>query len=95
MRRIASTKEAYRYTFDLNLHMSYNQKSMMKWFDKTCDKWSEVFVIRPTYQVWAKPSAAVTYRFAYIVEDPMIIIQKGSDFLNDLLEKYYEGTHPS
>lgn len=91
LRRMTSVKEAYRYTFDLNLHMSYNQKAMMKWFDKICDKWSEIFVTRPAYQIWAKPSAAVTYRFSYIVEDPMIIIRKGSDFLNDLLEKYFEG----
>ncbi|TFG34783.1 mechanosensitive ion channel [Candidatus Thorarchaeota archaeon] len=92
LRQITGIEEAYRYTFDINIHMSYNQKAMMNWFDQVCDKWSTIFATRPTYQVWAKPTAAVTYRFAYIVEDPMIIIRRGSDFLNDLLEKYYAGS---
>lgn len=92
LRKITGTTEAYRYTFDINIHMSYNQKTMMKWFDQVCDKWSTSFTTRPTYQIWAKPAAAVTYRFAYIVEDPMTIIRKGSDFLSDLLEKYFAGT---
>ena len=92
LRKITGSDEAYRYTFDISIHMSYNQKTMMKWFDQVCDKWSTIFATIPNYQVWAKPSAAVTYRFAYIVQDPMTIIRKGSDFLNDLLEKYYTGS---
>ncbi|TFG34652.1 mechanosensitive ion channel [Candidatus Thorarchaeota archaeon] len=91
LKQITGIEEAYRYTFDISIHMSYKQTAMMKWFNQVCDKWSEIFVTRPTYQVWAKPTAAVTYRFAYIVEDPMTIIRRGSDFLNELLEKYYEG----
>ena len=84
-------KDAYRYTFDLNIHMSYNHLEMQKHFDKVCKRYESIFLTRPTYFIWAKPNAAITYRFAFIVEDPMVIIQKNSEFMNDLLELYMKG----
>jgi hypothetical protein len=92
LRNMAGNADAYRYTFDMNIHMSYDQKKMQQQFDKVCKNYEKVFLTRPTYQVWAKPTAAVTYRFAFIVEDPMLIIRKTSDFMSDLLEFYIEGS---
>lgn len=86
-----SDKDAYRYTFDVNIHMSFDHLEMQKHFDKVCKRYESIFLTRPTYFVWAKPSAAVTYRFAFIVEDPMVIILKSSEFMNDLLELYMKG----
>ncbi len=91
LRDMASDADAYRYTFDMNIHMSYDQKKMQQQFDEVCKSYEKVFLIRPTYQVWAKPTAAVTYRFTFIVDDPMLIIKKTSDFMNDLLKYYIEG----
>jgi len=90
LRLLTSDEYAYRYTFDLNVHMNQNHSKMLEDFDKVCDEWSSVFLTRPEYIVWAKPVAAITYRFSFIVGDPMVIIKKGSDFLKDLLHNYYE-----
>jgi len=92
LRDMASDADAYRYTFDMNIHMSYNQKEMQSQFDKVCKEYEGIFLARPSYQIWAKPTAAVTYRFTFIVEEPMLIIRKTSDFMNDLLESYIEGS---
>ncbi|MFW9964103.1 MAG: mechanosensitive ion channel family protein [Candidatus Sifarchaeia archaeon] len=90
-RHMAGDANAFKYTFDMNIHMSYNQKDMQRHFDKVCQEYEDVFLARPTYQIWAKPVAAVTYRFTYIVEDPMLIIKKTSEFMEDLLKHYIEG----
>jgi hypothetical protein len=92
LRDMASDADAYRYTFDMNIHMSYNQKEMQRRFDAVCKRYEKVFLALPTYQVWAKPTAAVTYRFTFIVEDPMLIIRKTSEFMEELLEYYIEGS---
>lgn len=92
LKDMAGDADAYRYTFDMNIHMNYDQKKMQKQFDLVCERYEKVFLTRPTYQVWAKPTAAVTYRFTFIVQDPMLIIRKTSDFMNDLLEYYIEGS---
>jgi hypothetical protein len=92
LRDMAGDADAYRYTFDMNIHMSYNQKEMQSQFDKVCKEYEGIFLARPLYQIWAKPTAAVTYRFTFVVEDPMLIIRKTSDFMNDLLESYIEGS---
>jgi len=91
LRHMAGDANAFKYTFDMNIHMSYNQKDMQRHFDKVCQEYEDVFLARPTYQIWAKPVAAVTYRFTYIVEDPMLIIKKTSEFMEDLLKHYIEG----
>jgi hypothetical protein len=84
-------EDAYRYTFDLTIHMGFNHLEMRKHFDKVCTKYETIFFSRPSYIIWAKPNAGVTYRFAFIVEDPMVIIQKSSEFMDDLLELYMKG----
>lgn len=91
LRNMAGDADAFKYTFDMNIHMNYDQRAMQQHFDKVCKDYEKVFLARPTYQIWAKPVAAVTYRFTFIVEDPMMIITKTSEFMEDLLEVYIEG----
>ncbi|MFW9847395.1 MAG: mechanosensitive ion channel family protein, partial [Candidatus Thorarchaeota archaeon] len=88
---LAKDEIAYRYTFDLNVHMSQDHSEILQNFDRVCNEWATVFLIRPDYIVWAKPVAAITYRFSFIVKDPMVIIKEGSNFMKDLLQSYYEG----
>jgi len=90
LKDLATDEDYYRYTFDLTLHMSFNHSKMMKHFDKVCIKWATIFLAQPTYLVWAKASAALTYRFTIIVQDPMMIINRNSEFMEDLLEKWIE-----
>ncbi|MGY5859715.1 MAG: mechanosensitive ion channel [Candidatus Thorarchaeota archaeon] len=86
LKDLATDEDYYRYTFDLTLHMSFNHSKMMKHFDKVCLKWSTIFLTQPSYMVWSKPSAAMTYRFTVIVENPMVIIEQNSEFMKELLE---------
>jgi hypothetical protein len=89
LKKAAVYDYAYRYTFDLTVHMSFNHQKLGDIFDAVCDSWAEVFVTKPTYFLWSKPTAAITYRFAIIVLDPLIIIKRCSDFMRELLEVYY------
>ncbi len=95
LRFMAGDANAYKYTFDMNIHMSYNQRAMQRHFDKVCKEYESSFLTLPTYQIWAKPVAAVTYRFTYVVDDPMIIIKKTSEFMEDLLQIYLDGEKQS
>jgi small-conductance mechanosensitive channel len=89
LRTLTGYDDAYRYTFDISIHMSFNHKEVLELFDEMCEKWTKTFLAKPTYFVWAKPAAAITYRFAFITEDPMVIVKKGADFMMDLLQVYY------
>ena len=91
LQELASDTVAYRYTFDLTVHMSYDQKFMQQHFDIICKKWEGTFLIRPVYFIWSKPSAAITYRFAFIASDPMVIIKRSSEYMEDLLEPFITG----
>jgi hypothetical protein len=87
---MTQNEQAYRYTFDFTVHQSHNHADVLAHFDEVCEKWTNEFLGKPTYVVWQKPTAAVTYRFAYIVSDPMQIVKRGSDFMIDLLSDIYK-----
>ncbi|MHA2141438.1 MAG: mechanosensitive ion channel family protein [Candidatus Thorarchaeota archaeon] len=89
LKMLTTDEDAYRYTFDLTIHMNHDHKKMLQNFDKVCSDWMDIFLTCPTYIVWRKPSAAITYRFSYIVSDPMVIVKKGSEFMKALLADYY------
>lgn len=90
LKDLATDEDYYRYTFDLTIHMSFNHSKMMKHFDKVCIKWATIFLAQPTYLIWAKASAALTYRFTIIVGNPMVIIERNSEFMEDLLQLWIE-----
>jgi hypothetical protein len=92
LQKLTEGTTAYRYTFDISIHMSYDQRKMMKKFDEVCKKWESELIVKPTYFIWSKPAAAVTYRFVMIVDDPMILINRSSDFLEDLITPYIDGS---
>ncbi|MBD3405334.1 MAG: mechanosensitive ion channel [Candidatus Lokiarchaeota archaeon] len=90
LQKITNQEEAYRYTFDLSFHMGKKHNELIASFEKAFDKWESIFLSRPTYSLWAKPSAGYTYRFAFIVQDPMVIIKRTSEFMEELLTEYWE-----
>jgi len=90
LKDLATDVDYYRYTFDLTLHMSFDHSKLMAHFDKVCLKWSTIYLAQPTYIIWAKPSAAMTYRFTIIVADAMTIIKQNSEFMKELLVPWIE-----
>jgi len=91
LKDMATGIDAYRYTFDLTIHMNRDHLALRKHFDEVCIRYATVFLDQPTYIVWEKPNAAITYRFAFITLDPMVIVHKSNEFMKDLLETYIEG----
>ncbi|MGY5879983.1 MAG: mechanosensitive ion channel [Candidatus Thorarchaeota archaeon] len=87
---VATDEDFYRYTFSLTLHMNFNHKKLMRHFDKVCLKWSNIYLTQPTYIIWAKPNAAMTYRFTIVVANPITIIKKNSEFMKELLTDFIE-----
>ena len=87
---LATDDDFYRYTFSLTLHMNFNHKKLMKHFDKVCIKWASIYLTQPTYIIWAKPNAAMTYRFTIVVANPMTIIKRNSEFMRELLTNFIE-----
>ncbi|MCK5151011.1 MAG: mechanosensitive ion channel [Candidatus Thorarchaeota archaeon] len=88
LKKMAADGEAFRYTFDLTYHMRFDHGELRKTFKRVCDEWESEFVTKPTYNVWAAPGAGLTYRFAIIVKEPMTIIKRLSDFIDNLTTIY-------
>ncbi|MHA2177676.1 MAG: mechanosensitive ion channel domain-containing protein [Candidatus Thorarchaeota archaeon] len=73
LKDMATDIEAYRYTFDMTIHMSFDHLAMRKHFDKVCRDYEEVFLTRPTYIVWAKP----VHKNSEFMDDLLKLYMKG------------------
>ncbi|MHA1481087.1 MAG: mechanosensitive ion channel family protein [Candidatus Thorarchaeota archaeon] len=90
LKDIADDDDAYRYTFDLTLHMSRDHAEATKLFDEVCEEWEPKFVAKPEYIIWAKPSNAITYRFSFIVKSALLINRYTPDFKKALLATHFQ-----
>jgi hypothetical protein len=84
LRSLTKGTEAYRYSFEVNVHKDYNIDLVDSYFDKICEKWTDEFIERPEVLFWAEAMFGLVYRVTYIVTDPMDILGKGSDFLHEI-----------
>ena len=89
LKNAAGYDKAYRYTFDLTFHQNLDHNKIHEVFDTACKKWARIFIRKPRYSIWAAPSAAVMYRFSFIVLDPMDIIRHSSNFKKDLMQIHW------
>lgn len=76
--------EAYRYTFDIELEKTCPQEDARQFFEKSCEKWKNEFLFPPEFFFWSSTATTITYRFAYIVLDPVDIFLAGHDFRAEL-----------
>jgi hypothetical protein len=84
LRSLTKGTEAYRYSFEVNVHKDYSIDLVDAYFDKICEKWTSEFIERPEVLFWAETMFGLVYRVTYIVTDPMDILGKGSDFLHEI-----------
>ncbi|MFW9910144.1 MAG: mechanosensitive ion channel domain-containing protein [Candidatus Thorarchaeota archaeon] len=83
-RSLTKGTEVHRYTFEVSVHKDYNLDRVHAYFDEVCEKWKNEFLEKPEVLFWAEANLGLVYRVAYIVNDPMDILRKGSDFLHEI-----------
>jgi small-conductance mechanosensitive channel len=88
LKSITHTETAYRYTFDLTIHHSLDHVALRKNFDKVCEDWEEVFLVKPNWQVWDTADNSIIYRVTIIVDEPRELLVHIADLMNELLLPY-------
>ncbi|MDF1538370.1 MAG: mechanosensitive ion channel [Candidatus Thorarchaeota archaeon] len=84
LRILTKGTEVYRYSFELSIHKDYNFERVDAYFDEVCEKWTGEFLEKPEIIFWSESNFGLIYRVVYIVNDPMDILRKGSDFLHEI-----------
>jgi small-conductance mechanosensitive channel len=96
LKRFASHDVVYRYSFDITTHFTVNHTLAKKHFIARCQKWENIFLVKPEWQVWNSHPTGITYRFTIVVSNPEDLIKYIGNFMDDLLMVYTEeiGAHP-
>ena len=84
LRNLTTGTEVYRYSFELNVHKDYDIAMVEAYFEEICEKWKDEFIDKPEVLFSAEVMFGLVYRVTYIVQDPMDILGKGSDFTHEL-----------
>jgi len=88
LKAVTYTETAYRYTFDLTVHYSFDHRAPRENFDKVCEDWEEEFLVKPRFQVWDTVTTAIVYRVTVIVDEPRELLIHVADFMDDMLLPY-------
>lgn len=88
LKAITYTETAYRYTFDLTVHFSFDHAVLRENFDRVCEEWEEEFLVKPSYQVWDTVNNAIVYRVTVIVDEPRELLIHVANFMDDMLLPY-------
>ncbi|MBD3407149.1 MAG: mechanosensitive ion channel [Candidatus Lokiarchaeota archaeon] len=90
LKLFATSDHAYRYTFDIILHYSFDHLRARRHFNRILEAWTNVFVKIPSYQVWASEVQGIHYRFTIVVTEARELIEHVADFMDQLLLFYSE-----
>lgn len=90
LRAYTQSQDAYRYTFDIVVHFSFDHLRARRHFNRIVENWSDVFLKRPTYQVWGSEVQGIQYRFTILVTEPRELLEHVANFMDQLLLFYSE-----
>jgi hypothetical protein len=90
LRDLTTGTEVFRYSFELNVHKDYDIALVEAYFEEICEKWKDEFIDKPEILFWSETMFGVVYKVTYIVENPMDILGKGSDFTHEMSRLHFK-----
>ena len=90
LRNLTTGSEVFRYSFELNVHKDYDIALVEAYLEEICEKWKDEFVDKPEVLFGSETMFGVVYKVTYIVQDPMDILGKGSDFTHEMSRLHFK-----
>lgn len=87
--RLIDTSKLVQYTFNMSFPTSKNITFYNKAFDTVCKGWTKKFGFRPLYALSDVSHIAFTYGFTIFVDNPKLLLEFKSDFMEDIAKSVF------
>jgi hypothetical protein len=86
------TSKLIQYTFELKFSVKTPQKTYQKILQRVCKRWEPKFGFLPVYAITNITHLAYTYAFTLFVDDPQLLLESRSAFIEDIGEEVYKNS---
>ena len=83
------TSKLIQYTFDLKFSVNKSQQTYNEILQRVCKRWKRKFGFPPVYAITNISHLAYTYSFTIFVEDPQVLLDNRSAFIEDIGKEIY------
>jgi len=84
LKSLTTGEEVYRYTFDIQIHRTYEVHEIIPRLKEIVEKWKDEFLTAPEMYYSTDDYNGIVYGFAVIVKDPEEIFTNVTDFRAEL-----------
>ncbi len=87
--KVMDTTDLIQYTFELRFPVKDPHEKYDKILNSVCKKWKAKFGFEPVYALTNISHIAFTYAFTIFVENPQLLLEHRSDFIEDIGRAIY------
>lgn len=87
--KVMDTTKLIQYTLELRFPVKESHDKYEPILSNVCKRWKKKFGFEPVYALTSISHVAFTYAFTIFVEDPQILLEHRSDFIEDIGRAIY------
>ncbi len=87
--KVMDTSKLIQYTFELQFPVTTKHDKYEQICEKVCKKWEQIFGYKPVFALTSIDPTAFTYAFTIFVENPQLLIEYRSEFIEDIGRAIY------
>jgi hypothetical protein len=73
-----------QYTFNLRFPIKVQEEQYKELLSRVCKRWKRKFKFEPVFSLVSISHVAFTYAITIFVDDPQLLIEYRSDFIEDI-----------
>ncbi|MFX1318493.1 MAG: mechanosensitive ion channel family protein [Promethearchaeota archaeon] len=87
--KVIDPSDLIQYTLELEFPIEVKEEDYAKFLSDICKRWEQKFGFEPVFSLVSVSSMALTYAITIFVEDPQLLIEHRSDFIEDIARTIY------
>jgi hypothetical protein len=87
--KVMDPSDLIQYTLELRFPVKVKEEDYEKLLQGVCRRWAEKFGFEPVFSLVSISHIAFTYAITIFVEDPRLLIENRSDFIEDIARTIY------
>ena len=87
--KVMDTSNLIQYTLELKFPVKKSHEEYEPILSEVCKRWKEKFGFEPVYALTSISHVAFTYSFTIFVDDPQILLEHRSEFIEDIGRAIY------
>ncbi|TRO55027.1 mechanosensitive ion channel [Candidatus Bathyarchaeota archaeon] len=87
--KVIDPSDLIQYTLELEFPIEVKEEDYAKFLSDICKRWEQKFGFEPVFSLVSISSVSLTYAITIFVENPQLLIEHRTDFIEDIARTIY------